>query len=119
MTKYELRKATYEASGYRRKKLSEIHEGCTLDWSIEDGVDDATTIATFDNAEDALKALSAYESDVRVTHYNGEIIDITEYFVESSEYDDEDGEWTGVFDYLAFSAMPELCEDEEEDDDED
>ena len=97
--KYEIIKNTREIS-YKNRK--EIKEGCTLE---QDNMM-PEIIKSFDNKDEALKELKSYESDIkRLSGAAGTYYNVTEYYVEENEYD-ENGEWVSGGDVWSISKMP-------------
>lgn len=98
MKKYEIKQNTREIS---YKKRAEIKSGCTLEQDNQEPV----IIKTFDNKEEALQALKEYKTDIReLRSSTGTYYDVTEYYVEENEYD-EDGEWINGGDVWEFSEI--------------
>lgn len=99
MTKYDLVENSREIPARNR---DEIRPGCTCeqdDWGDR-------IVKSFDNKAEALEALKAYRSDVRRENPHGvPYYLVTEYYVEKNDYD-EDGDWEGGGDVVAFSEMP-------------
>ena len=105
MKKYELKKAT---AWIEYKDRRTIEEGCTRDENVNCN-DDSAVLKSFDNREDALKALEAYETDIRKYSYVNTFYEVTEYYVEENEYEysevGENCEWTSGGDVLEFSKI--------------
>lgn len=117
--KYELKEATLEVDCKRKLAHEVYHKGITLEsnW-IWDSVK-----KSFDTLDDAMRALNDYRCSYREFRAsNGHrYIDVTEYYVECNQYDNEGG-WVqcdGIYEYaaldenLALDASAELFDDEE------
>jgi len=82
--KFEIRKDNIEIA---YKDRMNIKPGCTLDNLNSD----SEIIESFDTKEDAIEALKKYITDISTfSSANGTVFDVTEYYVEGNEYD-EDG----------------------------
>lgn len=96
--KYELKECVREVK-YKERK--EIVKGCTVDQEDYE----STLIKSFDSKEDALEELKKYKSSIHEFSSNiGRCYEVTEYFVEEVEYD-EDDEWIAGGDIWEFSEM--------------
>ena len=95
MKKYELKKNTVEI------KKKDLAHGCAVD----DLNADPKIIKSFDSKEDALKELKKYKTDVyEFSSPIGTMCDVTEYYVEENEYD-EDNEWISGGDVWEISEI--------------
>lgn len=101
MTKYEIKKATREFKGYKNRH--KIREGCTV---VAEGDIFDEIVKSFDSKDEALNALKAYTSTIDIS---GDLYEVTEYYVEENEYD-EDGEWIDGGGIWEFSPLPEEVE---------
>ena len=84
MKKYEIVKNTRE---FTRKNKGEICEGCTPNQDTQY----PEILESYDDKEAALEALKKYESECR--HEDGwvePLWEATEYYVEESDYDEDD-----------------------------
>lgn len=99
--RYEIRKSTREID-YKNRK--EIKKGCTLDQRDQE----SEAVNIFDSKDEALSALKNYKSDIqRLSGGAGTYYLVTEYYVESVVYADEN-EYMSDGDIWAFSEMPEF-----------
>ena len=81
--KFEIRKYNIEIA---YKDRMNIKPGCTLDNLNSD----SEIIESFDTKEDAIEALKKYTTDISTfSSANGTVFDVTEYYVEGNEYDEE------------------------------
>lgn len=81
--KFEIRKDNIEIA---YKDRMNIKPGCTLDNLNSD----SEIIESFDTKEDAIEALKKYTTDISTfSSANGTVFDVTEYYVEGNEYDEE------------------------------
>lgn len=102
MIKYELTENTIEIKYKDRHK---IEHGCSLD-----GINQYPEIlGSFDNEKDACEYLKNYRSSIRTLGGHGSTYyDVTEYYVEEVEYDDEDpDEFVNDFGTCAFAEWNE------------
>lgn len=98
MIKYELRENSREV---KYKERFEIAAGCTAN---QDDCE-SKLIKSFDSKEDALEELKNYKTEINSFSSNtGTRYNVTEYFVEEAEYD-EDEEWIAGGDIWGFSEM--------------
>lgn len=98
MIKFELKENSREV---KYKERFEIAEGCTQFQESSEPV----LIKTFDTKEEALEELKNYKSSIREFSANtGTCYEVTEYYVEEAEYD-EDGDWIAGGDIWGFSKM--------------
>lgn len=98
MIKYELRENSREV---KYKERFEITKGCTQFQESSEPV----LIKTFGTKEEALEELKNYKSSIREFSANtGTCYEVTEYYVEEAEYD-EDGDWIAGGDIWGFSKM--------------
>ena len=82
--KFEIKKDNIEIA---YKDRMNIKPSCTLDNLNSD----SEIIESFDTKEDAIEALKKYTTDISTfSSANGTVFDVTEYYVEGNEYD-EDG----------------------------
>ena len=82
--KFEIKKDNIEVA-YKDRMY--IKPGCTLDNMNSD----PEIIESFDTKEDAIEALKKYTTDISTfSSANGTVFDVTEYYVEGNE-DDEEG----------------------------
>lgn len=81
--KFEIKKDNIEVA---YKDRMNIKPGCTLDNLNSD----SEIIESFDTKEDAIEALKKYTTDISTfSSANGTVFDVTEYYVEGNEYDEE------------------------------
>jgi len=81
--KFEIKKDNIEVA-YKDRMY--IKPGCTLDNMNSD----PEIIESFDTKEDAIEALKKYTTDISTfSSANGTVFDVTEYYVEGNEYDEE------------------------------
>lgn len=81
--KFEIRKDNIEIA---YKDRMNIKPGCTLDNLNSD----SEIIESFDTKEDAIEALKKHITDISTfSSANGTVFDVTEYYVEGNEYDEE------------------------------
>lgn len=81
--KFEIKKDNIEIA---YKDRMNIKPGCTLDNLNSD----SEIIESFDTKEDAIEALKKYTTDISTfSSANGTMFDVTEYYVEGNEYDEE------------------------------
>lgn len=81
--KFEIKKDNIEIA---YKDRMNIKPGCTLDNLNSD----SEIIESFDTKEDAIEALKKYTTDISTfLSANGTVFDVTEYYVEGNEYDEE------------------------------
>lgn len=98
MMKFELKECTREI---KYKERFEIAAGCTAN---QDDCE-SKLIKSFDSKEDALEELKNYKTEINSFSSNtGTRYNVTEYFVEEAEYD-EDGDWIAGGDIWGFSEM--------------
>lgn len=97
MKKFEAINSTYEV-GYKDRK--KIKPGACLDMEVPDPV----TVARYDTLEEAQAKLKEFKTDIKENHYNGTYYNVTEYYIEENEYD-EDGDWLTGGDIYDFSEM--------------
>lgn len=98
MMKFELKECTREI---KYKERFEIAAGCTAN---QDDCE-SKLIKSFDSKEDALEELKNYKTEINSFSSNtGTRYNVTEYFVEEAEYD-EDEEWIAGGDIWGFSEM--------------
>lgn len=96
--KFELKECTREI---KYKERFEIAAGCTAN---QDDCE-SKLIKSFDSKEDALEELKNYKTEINSFSSNtGTRYNVTEYFVEEAEYD-EDGDWIAGGDIWGFSEM--------------
>ena len=81
--KFEIKKDNIEVA---YKDRMNIKPGCTLDNLNSD----SEILESFDTKEDAIEALKKYTTDISTfSSANGTVFDVTEYYVEGNEYDEE------------------------------
>lgn len=99
--KYEIIENTRNVKYSNRNQIA---DGCTLEQDNQF----PRIMESFDNKADALEALKKYEGKVyKVLGNTGAYFEVTEYYVEKNEYD-EDGEWIGGGDICEFSGLPDV-----------
>lgn len=115
MKKYEIVKREIEI-----RNKSTIQPGCTVDIPVammakgRSYSEDPETLNSFDSLDEAEEALADFTSDIReLSDAVGRYYLVTEYMIEENEYDDN-GEWCGGGDDIAFSRMPTLDEDKKD-----
>ena len=82
--RFEIKKNNIEIS---YKNRMNIKPGCTLD-NIDS---DPEIVESFDTKEAAIEALKKYSTDISAFSLCGTVFNVTEYYVEENEYD-EDGD---------------------------
>lgn len=93
MKKYELKRAIVEV---RYKNRLQIKKG------VSGSCENPEILASFDEPEEALAALSMHRTEVReLSGGAGRYYEVTEYCIEENEYD-EDGEWVSGGDVLDY-----------------
>lgn len=97
MKKFEVKENTIELSYKKRKN---IKAGVSLESENQEPI----TIASCETLEEAQEKLKKLKTDIKENHYNGTFYNVTEYYIEENEYD-EDGEWLTGGDIYAFSEM--------------
>ena len=97
MKKYEVKENTIEVNYKNRKSIK-------AGVSLESENQEPTIIASFDTLKEAQKKLKELKTDIKENHYNGTYYNVTEYYIEENEYD-EDGEWLTGGDIYDFSEM--------------
>ena len=98
---YELRKNTVAID-----KKEDIKPGCTLNIDERFALS-PRVLKTFDKKENALDALKDFKSTFYERDSDGRYYEVTEYYVEENEYDDE-GEWISGRDIWEFADfLPE------------
>lgn len=95
MKKYELRARESEINWKDRES---IKPGCTAE-ELEYGI-----IQSFDTLKEAREALTEYKTEIRQTGGNHVYYVVTEYSIESVEYN-EDGDLVDSGDIIEFSEM--------------
>lgn len=95
MKRYELKKNTVEI------KKEDVTQGCVVD----DTNANPKLIKSFDSKEEALNELKKYKTDVyEFSSPIGTMCNVTEYYVEENEYD-EDDEWLSGGDVWGVSEI--------------
>jgi hypothetical protein len=97
MKKYEVKESTIEVNYKNRKNIK-------AGVSLESENQEPTIIASFDTLKEAQKKLKELKTDIKENHYNGTFYNVTEYYIEENEYD-EDGDWLTGGDIYDFSEM--------------
>lgn len=97
MKKYEVKESTIEVNYKNRKNIK-------AGVSLESENQEPTIIASFDTLKEAQKKLKELKTDIKENHYNGTFYNVTEYYIEGNEYD-EDGDWLTGGDIYDFSEM--------------
>lgn len=97
MIKYEIKKGYEEISWKDRKKIMPAVAVQVID-------SDPELIASFDTLEEAKNELKKYESVVWLTGGSNPYYDITEYYIEENEYN-EDGDWIDGGNVWEYSKM--------------
>lgn len=95
MKKYELKMNSVEV------KKEDVREGCAVD----DMNAQPTLIKSFESKEEAMEELKKYNTEIdEFSTATGTLCNVTEYYVEENEYD-EDGEWISGGDVWEISKM--------------
>ena len=96
MKKYELKMNSVEV------KKEDVREGCA---AVDDMNAQPTLIKSFESKEEALEELKKHNTEIySISAVVGTVYNVTEYYVEENEYD-EDGEWISGGDVWEISKM--------------
>lgn len=96
MKRYELKRNSVEV------KKEDVREGCA---AVDDMNAQPTLIKSFESKEEALEALEEHNTEIySISAIAGTVYNVTEYYVEENEYD-EDGEWISGGDIWEISKM--------------
>lgn len=96
MKRYELKRNSVEV------KKEDVREGCA---AVDDMNAQPTLIKSFESKEEALEALEEHNTEIySISAIAGTVYNVTEYYVEENEYD-EDGEWISGGDVWEISKM--------------